>query len=118
MITLPGATLFALGSATVNAAYQPVLQRVAAAIAQVPGRVLVVGHTDDQPLRSIRYSDNVELSRDRAVSVVKILEAVPANAGRLTWNGAGSSQPKHVPASDPANRALNRRVEIVHVTGY
>ena len=118
VITLPGATLFASGSATVNAAYEPVLQRVAAAIAQVPGRVLVVGHTDDQPLRSMRYSDNVELSRERAVSVVKILQAVPANAGRLTWNGAGSSQPKHVPASDPANRALNRRVEIVHVVGY
>jgi type VI secretion system protein ImpK len=118
VITLPGATLFASGSAAVNAAYEPVLQRVAAAIAQVPGRVLVVGHTDDQPLRSMRYSDNVELSRERAVSVVKILQAVPANAGRLTWNGAGSSQPKHEPASDPANRALNRRVEIVHVTGY
>jgi type VI secretion system protein ImpK len=53
VITLPGATLFASGSAAVNAAYEPVLQRVAAAIAQVPGRVLVVGHTDDQPLRSL-----------------------------------------------------------------
>jgi len=118
VITLPGATLFASGSATVNPAYEPVLQHVAAAIAQVPGRVLVVGHTDDQPLRSMRYSDNVELSRERAVSVVRILQTVPANAGRLTWNGAGSSEPKHLPASDPANRALNRRVEIVHVTGY
>lgn len=118
VVTLPGATLFASGSATIAAGYEPVLQRVAAAIAQVPGRVLVVGHTDDQPLRSIRYSDNVELSRERAVGVARILQSVAANAGRITWNGAGSSQPKHVPASDPANRALNRRVEIVHVTGY
>ncbi len=118
VVTLPGATLFASGSATVNAAYEPVLQRVAAAVGQVPGRVLVVGHTDDQPLRSFRYSDNVDLSRERAVSVVRILQTVAANAGRITWNGAGSSEPRHVPASDPANRALNRRVEIVHVTGY
>jgi type VI secretion system protein ImpK len=78
----------------------------------------VEGHTDDLQLRSIRYSDNVELSRERAVSVVRILEATPGNAGRFTPSGRGESQPRHVPASDPANRALNRRVEIIHVTGY
>jgi type VI secretion system protein ImpK len=117
VVTLPGATLFASGSATVNPAYEPVLQRVAAALAQVPGRVLVVGHTDDQPLRSFRYSDNFELSADRAKTVVGILLATPGNAGRITPSGAGSSQPRYEPASDPANRALNRRVEIVHVSG-
>jgi type VI secretion system protein ImpK len=118
VVTLPGGTLFASGSATVAAVYEPVLKRVAAALAQVPGRVLVEGHTDDQQLRSIRYSDNVELSRERAVSVVRILEATQGNAGRFTVSGRGESQPRHVPASDPANRALNRRVEIIHVAGY
>jgi type VI secretion system protein ImpK len=118
VVTLPGGTLFASGSATVAAGYEPVLKRVAAALAQVPGRVLVEGHTDDQQLRSIRYSDNVELSRERAVSVVRILEATQGNAGRFTVSGRGESQPRHVPASDPANRALNRRVEIIHVAGY
>jgi type VI secretion system protein ImpK len=118
VITLAGGTLFASGSATVDPGYAPVLQRVAAALAQVPGRVLVEGHTDDQPLRSIRYSDNVQLSRERAVSVGTILQSTPGNAGRITVNGRGSSQPRYVPASDPANRALNRRVEILHVTGY
>ena len=79
--------------------------------------MLVVGHTDDQPLRSLRYRDNFDLSRERAVSVVKLLQAAIDTPGRLEWTGAGSSQPRYRPESDPQNRARNRRVEIVHVRG-
>ena len=117
LITLPAPNLFASGSAAVNTAYTDTLQRVAGAINQVPGRVLVVGHTDDQPLRSLRYRDNFELSRERAVSVVKLLQASLSTPGRLEWTGAGSSQPRYRPESDAENRARNRRVEIVHVRG-
>jgi type VI secretion system protein ImpK len=117
VVTLTGGGLFASGSAAVDPAAEPLLQRVAVALGRVPGRVLVVGHTDDQPLRSMRYGDNFELSRDRALSVVKILQREPATAGRITWSGAGPSQPKYLPASDPQNRARNRRVEIIHVRG-
>jgi type VI secretion system protein ImpK len=115
LITLPAPDLFASGSASLNAAYTDTLQRIARAVNQVPGRVLVVGHTDDQPLRSIRYRDNFELSRERAVSVVKLLQADVSDAGRIEWTGAGSSQPRYRPESQPENRARNRRVEIVHV---
>jgi type VI secretion system protein ImpK len=115
LITLPAPNLFASGSATVNAAYTDTLQRIANAIDQVPGRVLVVGHTDDQPLRSLRYRDNFELSRERAVSVATLLQASLRVPGRVELMGAGSSQPRYRPEADPANRARNRRVEIVHV---
>jgi type VI secretion system protein ImpK len=117
LITLPAPDLFASGSAEVNVAYTETLQRIANAIDQVPGRVLVVGHTDDQPLRSLRYRDNFDLSRERAVSVVKLLQTALDTPGRLEWTGAGSSQPRYRPESDPQNRARNRRVEIVHVRG-
>jgi type VI secretion system protein ImpK len=117
LITLPAPDLFASGSATLNAAHSDTLRRVAAAINQVPGRVLVVGHTDDQALRSLRYRDNFDLSRERAVSVVKLLQQGLSNPGRLEWSGAGSSKPRYLPESEPQNRARNRRVEIVHVRG-
>jgi type VI secretion system protein ImpK len=83
----------------------------------VPGRILVVGHTDDQPLKSFRYRDNFELSRERAVSVVKTLQPAIDNPARFEWNGVGSSSPRYRPESEPENRARNRRVEIVHVRG-
>ena len=82
------------------------------------GRVLVVGHTDDAPIRSLRYrGGNDELSRDRAFSVVEILRSSMDNPARLEWTGMGASQPLHVPPSVPENRARNRRVEIIHVSG-
>ena len=83
----------------------------------MPGAVSVIGHTDDQRIRSFRFSDNWELSRERARSVVQVLQQRIDNRGRLTFEGRGDSQPRYRPPSDPENRARNRRVEIVHVRG-
>ena len=115
LITLLVPNLFPSGSATLNPDVVPVVRRVAQAIDKVPGRVLVVGHTDDQPVRSLKYRDNFDLSRDRAVSVARVLQPAIANPARVEWTGVGSSQPRFRPESDPGNRARNRRVEIVHV---
>jgi type VI secretion system protein ImpK len=117
LVTLLAPDLFASGSATVNPAHYQTLQRLASALNQVPGRVLVVGHTDDQPVRSLRFRDNFELSRERAVGVVKMLQLGMENHARVSWTGVGSTEPRYRPESDPANRARNRRVEIVHVFG-
>jgi type VI secretion system protein ImpK len=117
IVTLVGADLFASGSATPNAAYDAILGRVSAALNQVPGRVLVEGHTDDQALHSLRYRNNFELSRERAVSVARVLQRTLSNPARVQWTGAGSSEPRYTPASTPENRARNRRVEIVQEAG-
>ena len=66
-MTLLGGDLFGSGSATVNPAFDEILGRLARALNRVPGRVRVEGHTDDQPIRSLRYRDNFQLSRERAV---------------------------------------------------
>ena len=117
VITLVAADLFASGSATPNPAYTEMLGRVTAALNRVPGRVLVEGHTDDQALRSLRFRNNFELSRERAVNVAAILRNTIDNPARFEVNGAGSSKPLHRPESTPENRARNRRVEIIHVRG-
>ena len=116
IVTLVAPDLFASGSATVNDAYGATLQRVGAAINKVPGRVLVVGHTDSQQIKSLRFQDNFELSRERAVSVVNLLKQGSDNPARFTFTGVGSSEPRYS-ESDPANRSRNRRVEIIHVRG-
>ena len=115
VVTLIASDLFGSGSAKVNPRYEPTLQRVAKALAQVPGQVFVVGHTDDQPLRSLRYQDNYELSRARAAEVVKLLSLGIDNAARMQSSGVGESEPRYKPPSLPENRARNRRVEIIHV---
>ncbi len=117
VVTLLASDLFASGSADLNPVYTDTITRLARALNEVHGRVLVIGHTDDQPLRSLRYQDNFELSRDRAVSVVKLLGQTLDKSVSVTWTGVGSSQPRYRPESEPANRARNRRVEIIHVRG-
>jgi type VI secretion system protein ImpK len=113
-VTIEASDLFKSGSADVNSSYEPTLDRITAALNKVPGRVMVVGHTDDQPIKSLTYRDNNELSRERAVSVANILLKGLDNAARLTPRGVGSSQPRS-PGSDPESRARNRRVEIIHL---
>ena len=114
VVTLIAPDLFGSGSATPNPAYEPTLRRISTALNQVPGLVLVEGHTDDQPLRSLTYRNNFELSRERAVSVGRLLQQTLDNKARVTWNGRGSSQPLY-PEPTTENRARNRRVEIIHV---
>jgi type VI secretion system protein ImpK len=115
LITLTAPKVFASASASVDPAQYEILQRIANAIDQVAGRVLVVGHTDDQPLTSLRYRDNLELSRERALSVVKVLRLALDEPARVEYTGVGSTEPRYKPESSPENRARNRRVEIVHV---
>jgi type VI secretion system protein ImpK len=116
-ITLLARDLFPSGSATVNPAYHETLARVTNALNKVPGRVTVVGHTDDQRIKSFEFQDNYDLSRARAVSVVTLLSRGLDTPAMLSPAGVGSSKPLYLPESDPDNRARNRRVEVVHVRG-
>jgi type VI secretion system protein ImpK len=115
VVTLIASDLFGSGSAKVNPKYYTSLQRIAHALNEVPGRVFIVGHTDDQPLRSLKYRDNYDLSRARADEVVKLLSLAIDNKARLEGSGVGDSEPRYKPPSLPENRARNRRVEIIHV---
>ena len=117
VVTPVGADLFKSGSAEINPAYDAILQRIAQALNKVPGRVAVVGHTDDQRIRSLQYQDNAVLSRARADSVVAFLQRSIDSPARLTATGMGSSQPRYRPESTPENRSRNRRVEIMHRPG-
>lgn len=116
IVTLTATDLFRSGSVQVNPAHQATLRAVARALNQVPGRVYVVGHTDDQPVRSLQYADNFELSRERAVAVANLMRGTIDDFGRIEWLGAGSTQPRYKPVDTPENRARNRRVEIIQVS--
>ncbi len=114
VVTLKVPELFASGSAQVAAGQVPLFDAIGRALEAVPGRIMIIGHTDDQPLRSFRYADNFELSRERAIAVAQLLKPALSNFSRVEWTGLGATQPRYLPAASPENRARNRRVEIVH----
>src|SRR5437660_42153 len=88
--------------------------RIACALRRVPGQVDVIGHSDNIPIRTLRFPSNWELSKARAESVARLL-AAGIGPGRIRADGRGDAEP--VTANDtPQGRAKNRRVEItLHV---
>ena len=109
-VTVLGDTLFDPGSADVANRALPLFNRVAAALNQVPGHVLISGHTDNQPIRSLRFPSNWHLSKERAESVRKLLAAT-VKPERLNAEGRAETEP--VADNTTADgRARNRRVEI------
>ncbi|WP_168788020.1 DotU family type VI secretion system protein [Paraburkholderia aromaticivorans] len=111
VVTINGDGLFASGSAVLEAAYQPLVTRIAQALQAVPGKVVVTGHTDNQPPLSTRFPSNWNLSQARADSVRNLLAAITGTPARLSAEGRGDAEP--LASNDTAaGRAKNRRVEI------
>lgn len=109
---LSDGTLFDLGSADLKPSARQVLDRVAEVLRAVPNPVLIEGHTDNLPIRTVQYPSNWELSAARAAQVLRYLVqkgGIPAE--RLIAVGYADTRPL-VPNSSPANRAQNRRVDI------
>jgi type VI secretion system protein ImpK len=110
IIIIRGDGFFNPGSAEVATKVSPLLDRIAVELARLPGQVLVTGHTDNQPIRSLRYPSNWHLSEDRAKAVKDIL-AAKVEPGRIRSEGLADTQPVG-DNTTPAGRARNRRVEI------
>jgi type VI secretion system protein ImpK len=111
VVVIRGDGFFDAGSADVAGRVRPLLQRIAEALNKVPGQVLVTGHTDNQPIRSLRYPSNWHLSQDRAASVMQLLGSDGVAPARLRAEGRADSEPVQ-DNTTPGGRARNRRVEI------
>lgn len=111
VVVLRGDGLFASGSDRVLDRYAPVLARVADALNAVEGNVLVSGFSDDQPIRSVRFPSNWQLSQARADAVKTMIGRRLTRPERLRAEGRGDADPL-VPNDSAANRARNRRVEV------
>jgi type VI secretion system protein ImpK len=116
VVTLRGDGVFASGSGDVSGAYLGLLGRIGAALKTVPGKVIVVGHTDNtKPGLSARFPSNYELSKARATAVRDLLAERAGPETRYSVEGRGDSEP--LASNDtPAGRSRNRRVEVVLLT--
>lgn len=114
VMTVPERILFDVGKARLKPRALPTLNQVSRVIERYPNRrVVVKGHADTQPISTVRYPSNWHLSAARAVSVVRYLVREKGlDPGRFQPIGMGDHHPV-APNDTPANRQLNRRVEIV-----
>jgi type VI secretion system protein ImpK len=110
---LRGDSFFGSGKAEPNTQSLPVLKRIGEALAQVKGDVQIVGHSDNQPIRSLRFPSNWHLSTARAEGVRAALAAQVPEA-RMRATGKAEADPV-APNDSAENRARNRRVDVILV---
>lgn len=119
-IGIRGSVLFALNSAELQAEGQALLSSLRAPLTlyltENDQLLMVSGFTDDLPIQegNAQFSDNWELSAQRALTVTRALIAAGLPADRLFAAAFGEQQPMVANASD-IERAKNRRVEMAPV---
>lgn len=110
-VVLQSKELFPSGSADINAAFEPILDKISKALETIPGRIIVSGHTDSSAIRTARYPSNWHLSLARASAVGKYMSNSADLKARLLPEGRGDSEPL-ADNTNAAGRAKNRRVAI------
>jgi type VI secretion system protein ImpK len=112
IVTLQGDNLFASGSTTVKETFIPLLHAIADALNQLPGQVLIAGHSDNLPIRSSRYPSNWHLSKARAEAIATVVKQNLTEQDRIVIEGRSDLDPI-APNTNREGRAKNRRVEII-----
>ncbi len=113
-VTLENTLLFSSGKATLKKATSKELDHIQSVVQQKYSNnpIDVVGHTDTDPIKKSKWKDNLELSAQRALTVVRYLIGRGVDKKRIRAVGCGDARPV-ASNSTSSGKAKNRRVEIV-----
>lgn len=114
LISLSDKLLYKSGSFNLNPEASTVLSKIASIINDYPTYdVLIEGNTDNVPIKNNCMTDNWDLSVKRATTIARELqERYFVAPNRIIAGGRSEYLPK-VPNTSAANRAINRRTEII-----
>lgn len=113
VVRLGNLTAFKRGSSRLSLDAKDSLGRIANVILGIEGRVVVSGHTGDEPLQWSRFTSKWDLSAARAAAVVDFLaKSGQVESSRMMAQGLADSRPLN-DGLNPADRAANQRVEIL-----
>lgn len=117
LIRITDTTLFPAGSAFLQPRLAPLIDEIANVLKDIPGTIVVTGHTDNLQEFDSLYKNNWELSSLRAVAIVQeMLKNKGLQPNRIIAQGRADTKPL-VDNNSPENRAKNRRIEIVVTQG-
>jgi type VI secretion system protein ImpK len=104
---------FGSGGDSIQAKYQPLLKKIAKALTTVSEPIMIVGHTDNDPIFTARFPSNWDLSNARAKAVADFINKENRGSKKtVSYEGRADTQ-NLVPNDSRANKALNRRIEII-----
>ncbi|MEX0337401.1 MAG: type VI secretion system protein TssL, long form [Arenibacterium sp.] len=112
IVRIEGSGMFGSGSDELQPRFREPIQRVANSLNGEQGRVIIVGHSDNVPIRSSRFPSNMHLSLARAKSVMKGIARDFDDPSRLSAEGRADKEPI-ADNGTREGRAKNRRIEVV-----
>ena len=112
LVRITARGMFASGSATVDPKFKPLLERIGLALKEERGAVHVIGYTDNEPIRTIAFPSNFQLSAARALAAGKIMAVHIGDPARLNAEGRADADPI-APNSTAEGRERNRRIEVL-----
>ena len=74
IIRLCDQVTFDPGQAIIKDQFKPLAAKLAAILDKEPGRIRIVGHTDNTPMKTVRFPSNWHLSVERAKAVAALLK--------------------------------------------
>ncbi len=113
-VSLQEKLLFKSGSDVVDPLGVTALQSLAQVLKSTNDiSVMIEGHTDSIPIKTVKFKDNWDLSTARANSIVRILTINNGfDSKRITASGKGEFKPIK-PNNTAEGRAANRRTEVI-----
>jgi chemotaxis protein MotB len=113
VISLRELGFFDSGSASLKAASQAAISRMAELLAKNQYNLRIEGHTDNVPIHNSQFSSNWQLSTTRATEMILLLiERYRLPPASLSAAGYGEYHPIATNRTE-AGRAMNRRVDVV-----
>jgi type VI secretion system protein ImpK len=112
VIRLCDQVTFDPGQAIIKDQFKPIAAKLAAILDKEPGRIRIVGHTDNTPMKTVRFPSNWHLSLERAKAVAALIKQNLTDPSRIDVEGKGSDTPI-ASNTAPEGRAKNRRVEVM-----
>jgi chemotaxis protein MotB len=113
VLALPAEVLFPSGVADLSKDGELKVLEVGLTLKKFPDRrFLIVGHSDNVPLKNSVFKDNWELSTARALTVTRFLQQAGMKPANILPAGAGEHDPLVEKASGK-ELARNRRIEIL-----
>jgi chemotaxis protein MotB len=112
-IRIKDEALFGSGSASINPQIAEFIDLIAGLVKDLPNLIAVEGHTDNQPIRSVVFPSNWDLSTARANILVRyMIDRHQLAANRFSSTGYAGTRPIESNAT-PEGQASNRRVELI-----
>lgn len=112
VVRLKNRGMFASGSATIEPRFVSLLNQLGAALKDEPGKIEVVGYTDNRPIKTVQFPSNYHLSAARAQAARAVLARAIGDPSRISAEGRGEADPLNRNAT-PEEREENRRIEVI-----